>query len=354
MKSLIRISGFILLLSISIACEKKAIIQSVSTPVIRTSIRNITQRTAAFEGSVLSDGGDFIYSKGICWSKANDPTVEQDSTIEIDPNGSFIGSISSLKPNTLYYFRTFAKNSAGTGYGNTVTSTTLLNEINFNPKLAYGTVTDIENNKYKTIIIGTQTWMAENLRTGKYQNGDLIGTTSSPLMDITNEHNQKFQWAYDGNESISVFYGRLYTWYAVSDSRNVCPVGWHVPTHEEWTTLTDYLVNNGYGFGGTGNKIAKAMATTSGWQIDQISEGSIGNNPSSNNSSGFSAIPSGFRGIGTEGFNFIGSGTYWWSSTEQSIDLAWRGCYMWYSFVFAYEGASDKRGGLSVRCIQNH
>ena len=354
MKSLIRISVMILLISISVACEKNPIVQSVGTPYVRTYIMSITQTTATFGGLVLSDGGDPIFSEGICWSTHQDPTIEQDSLIEIGPNSSFTGFISSLNPNTLYYFRTFAKNSAGTGYGNTVTSTTLLSEIKFNPNLIYGVVTDIENNKYKTITIGTQTWMAENLRATKYQNGDLIGTTSSPLVDITKEHNPKYEWAYDGNESISVLYGRLYTWDAVSDNRNVCPVGWHVPTHDEWTTLTVYLVNNGFGFGGSGNKIAKSMVATTGWEIDETTEGSIGNNLSGNNSSGFSAIPTGFRGIGTEGFSYIGDGAYWWSSTEQSTDLAWRGCYMFFNSGSVYDGASDKQGGLSVRCIQNH
>lgn len=354
MKSLIRLSGIILSILIIISCEKKPIVNPVGIPHIMTDIKNITETTATFEGLVLNDGGDFVFSKGICWSTSKDPIVEQENTIEIDPNGSFSGSINTLNPNTLYYFRTFAINSAGTGYGNTISLTTLLSEINFNPHLNYGIVTDIENNKYKTITIGTQTWMAENLRTVKYQNGDLIGTTNSALVDITNEHNPKYEWAYTGNESISVLYGRLYTWDAVSDNRNVCPAGWHVPTHEEWTTLTNYLVNNGFGFGVSANKIAKSMVATSGWEIDETTEGSIGNNLYGNNSSGFSAIPAGFRGIGTEGFSYIGFGTYWWSSTEQSSDLAWRGCYMWFSSGSVYEGASDKQGGLSVRCIQNH
>lgn len=353
MKNLFRLSGIILLISIIYSCEKKPIIQPVTTPYILTAIRNITQTTATFEGLVLDDGGDDIFSKGVCWGITKDPKVEQDNVKEINPIDPFTGFIDNLNPNTLYYFRTFAKNSAGTSYGNTISLTTLLSEINFNPDLTYGIVADIENNKYKTITIGTQTWMAENLRTTKYHNGDLIGTTNSALVNITNESTPKYEWAYDGNESIAVLYGRLYTWAAVNDSRNVCPTGWHIPTHEEWTILTDYLTNNGYGFGGSGNKIAKSMVARTGWTIDEAS-GSIGNDPSNNNSSGFSAIPAGFRGSGTEGFCFIGSGSYWWSSTEESSTLGWRGCYMWYSSGSVYVDASDKHGGLSVRCLQDN
>src|SRR5688500_14669040 len=103
------------------------------------------------------------------------------------------------------------------------------------------TVTDIEGNVYHTVTIGTQVWMAENLKTTKYRNGDLIGTTIPATLDISSESAPKYQWAYNGEESIVATYGRLYTWYAVTDSRNVCPTGWHVPSDAEWTTLTTYL-----------------------------------------------------------------------------------------------------------------
>src|SRR4029078_12512714 len=103
------------------------------------------------------------------------------------------------------------------------------------------TVTDIDGNVYHTVTIGTQVWMVENLKTTKYRNGDLIGTTIPATLDISSESTPKYQWAYKGEESNVATYGRLYTWYAVADSRNVCPTGWHVPSDAEWTTLTTYL-----------------------------------------------------------------------------------------------------------------
>ena len=97
---------------------------------------------------------------------------------------------------------------------------------------------DIDGNVYdNTVTIGTQIWMTENLRTTRYSNGDSIGTTT---LDISGESTPKYQWAYDGNESNVATYGRLYTWYAVTDSRNVCPVGWHVPSDAEWTEWTKW------------------------------------------------------------------------------------------------------------------
>lgn len=88
-------------------------------------------------------------------------------------------------------------------------------------------VTDIDGNVYHTVTIGTQVWMVENLKVTKYRNGDLIGTTTPATLDISGEAEPKYQWVYDGKESNVSTYGRLYTWYAITDNRNVCPKGWH-------------------------------------------------------------------------------------------------------------------------------
>ena len=132
-------------------------------------------------------------------------------------------------------------------------------------------VKDIDGNAYRTITIGTQVWIVENLKTTKYCNGDLIGTTTPATLNIEDESTPKYQWAYDGNESNVATHGRLYTWYVATDSRNVCPVGWHVPSDAEWTTLTDYLIRNGYGYGMgyNGMDIAKSLSATTGWVADE-------------------------------------------------------------------------------------
>jgi uncharacterized protein (TIGR02145 family) len=103
------------------------------------------------------------------------------------------------------------------------------------------TVTDGDGNIYGKVIIGTQVWLTENLKTTKYRNGDLIGTTTPAGLDIYDEVTPKYQWAYAGNEDNVATYGRLYTWYAITDTRNVCPTGWHVPSDAEWLTLENYL-----------------------------------------------------------------------------------------------------------------
>jgi uncharacterized protein (TIGR02145 family) len=212
------------------------------------------------------------------------------------------------------------------------------------------TVKDIDGNVYKTVTIGTQVWMAENLKTTKYRNGDLIGTTTPATLDISGESTPKHQWTYDGNESNVATYGRLYTWYAVTDSRNVCPAGWHIPTDDEWTTLTNYLTNNGYGYEGSGSDIAKSMASTSGWTTDPTA-GNVGNDQASNNRSGFTALPSGYReGDGT--FYDVGSNGGWWSSSEYSSTNAFFRC-MYYDISSVYRFNLGKENGFSVRCLRD-
>ncbi len=98
-----------------------------------------------------------------------------------------------------------------------------------------GTVTDIDGNVYKIVTIGTQKWMAENLKVTKYRNGDLIGTTTPASKDISTESSPKYQWAYNGTANADTIntYGRLYTWYAVTDNRSVCPTGWHIRIYRQ-------------------------------------------------------------------------------------------------------------------------
>jgi uncharacterized protein (TIGR02145 family) len=209
---------------------------------------------------------------------------------------------------------------------------------------------DADGNTYNTVGIGSQLWMAENLKTTKYSNGDLIGTTSPATKDITSETSPEYQWAYAGNESNVALYGRLYTWYAVTDSRNVCPAGWHVPTDVEWTILTEYLSDNGYGFGGDPSQIGKSLAATSGWP-DCANVGSVGNDQASNNSSGFSAIPGGYRSH-SGGFDYGGNLGYWWSVFECPATSSYTR-YMDPCGGNLVNYCNYRQNGYPVRCLKN-
>jgi uncharacterized protein (TIGR02145 family) len=168
----------------------------------------------------------------------------------------------------------------------------------FNPNLSYGSMTDQEGNVYKTIVIGTQEWMAENLKTSIYRNGEAI--------DITGTSYTTGAWSLNNDSQYDCPYGKLYNWYAVVDSRNVCPTGWNVPTDEEWTTLTDYLggqSDENYNF------FAGGKMKSTGFQYW------LNPNTEANNESGFSGLPAGIR-IFDGTFSSFGNNGFWWSTSE--------------------------------------
>jgi len=219
------------------------------------------------------------------------------------------------------------------------------------------TVTDIDGNVYHTVTIGTQTWMLENLKTTRYRNGEVIGTTTPATKDISGESTPKYQWEYweyNGDESNATKYGRYYTWYAVNDSRNIAPVGWHVASLAEWETLDNYLIANGYNYDGTttGNKIAKSLAATTDWYLSSDT-GAIGNDLSKNNSSGFTALPGGCRTSAGGSFSNVRSCGFWWPSSSwdgATIDGSW-GLYN--TVHSGYYSFGTGSWGLSVRCVRD-
>jgi uncharacterized protein (TIGR02145 family) len=314
------------------------------TPTLTTvAISLITGTTCTTGGSITSDGGASVTVRGVCWSTSTNPTITDSKTSDGTGTGIFVSNLSGLVSNTTYYIRAYATNSMGTAYGDQQTFTS-------DPL----TVTDVDGNTYNVIRIGTQLWMKENLKTTKYRNGDIIGTTASPLLDISSESTPEYQWAYDGNESNVSIYGRLYTWFATTDIRNVCPTGWHVPSDNEWTTLTAYLSNAGLGFGGNISEIAKSMASTSLW-ISDPTPGSIGNDPLSNNASGFDAFPSGARVTYTGGleYSMMGTSCAWWASTELDSSLAWQRILQVNNSEIIKSYYGTKKIGVSVRCIKD-
>ena len=207
----------------------------------------------------------------------------------------------------------------------------------FNTDLSYVSMSDIDGNNYKTITIGDQVWMAENLRTKKYRNGDNIPniTSNSEWVALTSGGYSNYENETDLD--ILATNGSLYNWFAVSDSRNLAPEGWHVATAEEWASQANYL-------GGSAKSGGKSKeAGNSHW-----------NNPNTGatNISGFTALPSGRREY-TDG-SFINSGYngFWWTSSAYNPD------YSWY-YQLNYDSESiiaanfHKQYGFSVRCVRD-
>lgn len=196
-------------------------------------------------------------------------------------------------------------------------------------------VTDIDGNAYHTVKIGTQTWMIENLRTTKYRNGENINNLKVAA-DWKNSITGS--WCNYNNDSISgTNYGKLYNWYAVSDSRNIAPVGWHVASDAEWTTLTTYL----------GESAAGGKLKETGFQ------NWFSPNTGATNESGFTGLPGGLRSYSDGTFRNLGSNGYFWSSTQSDSLRAWDR-ELFYNQVNCFRYYYDsKRYGFSVRCVKD-
>jgi uncharacterized protein (TIGR02145 family) len=211
-----------------------------------------------------------------------------------------------------------------------------------NPELTYGSMTDQEGNVYKTIVIGTQEWMAENLNTSIYRNGDSIPTGLSNADWENTINTQQGAWAYYNNDaSYACPYGKLYNWYACADARELCPVGWHVPTYTEWMVLTDFL---------GGEAISGGKMKTTG-TIDAATGLWLSPNTGANNSSGFSGAPGGARDF-NGGYDLIGDCGLWWSSSESDAYVPWSHL-LFYLGGNASLGGSAKQCGFSVRCLRD-
>lgn len=206
----------------------------------------------------------------------------------------------------------------------------------FNAGKTYGTITDQDGNIYKTITIGTQTWMAENLRTTKYRSGKVI-----PKVIDNSEWTSLTSGAYcnykntESNDTIAT-YGRLYNWYSVNDSLNIAPKGWHVPTNTEWNILITYLGGESV----SGGKL-KENGTTH-WPSP---------NTGADKDNDFTALPGGIRD--TNGlFLYANFNGFFWSSSEYDVlySMSW---VMYNNDSSISNYGYTKNSGLSVRCVKD-
>jgi uncharacterized protein (TIGR02145 family) len=291
----------------------------------------IAKLTGIVNGYGLSTTVTFEYDTTT--SYGNSVTAIQ-SPVTGDSITNVSADISGLIPNTIYHYRIKAENSTWINfYGSENIFYTGPNVI------------DVDSNIYHTIKIGSQVWMQENLKTTRYNNGDIIGTTTPATLGIASETSPKYQWpnSGDGNDSSNVaIYGRLYTWYAVTDIRNVCPTGWHVPSNDEWHVLSNYLGGDTV----AGGKLKESG--TSHWLYPD---------DGATNESGFTALPGGCRWPPRDeshGDRFAqpGSFAFWWTSTEFGVIEAY-GWHLQESYDW-YESWYHKAYGNSVRCIKDN
>jgi uncharacterized protein (TIGR02145 family) len=298
---------------------------SVLIPVVITAgISDITSSGAKSGGSITSDGGAAVTARGVCWSTSPYPETNDSKTNDGTGTGNFTSILTGLLPGTTYYVRAYATNTGGTGYGE---------QVSF-----VSAIKDIDNNTYQVVQIGNQLWMAEELRTTKFNDGtpiQFVVDTADWMVQAVGA----YSW-YLNNSAYKVPYGGLYNWYAV-DSKKLCPAGWHVPTDPEWAILVNYL---GTGPGGK-------MKTTGTIQ----SGNGIWNSPNTGatNSSGFSAVPGGNRRDFDGGFDGRGDYGSWWSSTSAGADIAWHRFIM-YNNSSVGRSSRGYKVGFSVRCLKDN
>ena len=303
-------------------------------------IGNITDIAATTGGNITNDGGTPVTQRGVVWSSSPNPTTANNSTTNGSGAGSFTSNLTGLSASTTYYVRAYATNSAGTAYGNELTFTTTAGGgIVTNP----GAGVTFNGYTYTSIVLGNgQEWLAENLRTAFYANGDPIPniTDNAQWSNLTTG-----AWKYHNHDSqYENPYGKLYNWYTVADTRNVCPTGWHVPSDAEWSTFINYLDPNADGGNNNPNTAGGKMKST-GTQYWQSP------NTGATNESGFSGLPGGTcNGFGACGS--IGGFGYWWSSTESGTIDAWVR-HLRYIDGTGYRPDYNKQAGISVRCLRD-
>lgn len=296
-----------------------------SLPKVTTSeFNNVGTYIVTSGGTITETGLATISKAGICWSTHPSPTLSDLKTedYEGDEVKSYSSELSGLLPNTTYYVRAYATNSVGTAYGNERMITT--------PVAA---MIDADGNPYSAVTIGSQVWTTENLRTTRYSNGDAIQNITNQLDWIKATSGA---WSYYGNvETHNHPYGKLYNWFAVSDARNVCASGWHVPVESEWIKLIDFL---------GGDLIAGSALREDGdiyWSQQ---------NSGATNSSGFTALPGGGRSV--DGYNHpIKETGIFWSSTPIE-EYAW-GYNLDIYNAMGIRITRPQRSGFSVRCVKD-
>lgn len=334
---------FSFILFILCGCDKDSL--PTVAPNIATGVASNVDNTTATVSLSITDVSNskeigVLYSTNSAMLTSTDAQKGVIGNYKSDDNSA---TLTGLSAGTTYYYKAYAYNGGDYIYGDIKTFTTR-------------GVQDIDGNVYNTVTIGTQTWMAENLKTTKYRDGQSIPNITDATSWINLATGALSD--YDNDAVNGAYYGKLYNWYAVNDTRNIAPVGWHVATYAEWTTLENYLIANGYNYDGTttGNKIAKSLAARTDWFTYAGADADVGviaNDLIKNNKSGFSSLPGGIRHKSDGTFEDLNTVGYWWTATLYNSVNAWM-MAMGNGDSGLAENWYSRNTGLSVRCVKDY
>jgi uncharacterized protein (TIGR02145 family) len=303
---------------------------SAPTIVLDTVYGNGNVGTAVVR---FTNPGSGVFERGIVWSSSPNPSILSNKSVAGKGGFGFSHSFGTIDPNNIQYARAYARTSAGVFYSPERSFTS----VPWVRCPGTPSVTDIDGNLYQTVQIGNQCWTQSNLKVSKYRNGDSIptGLNNSVWASTTNG-----AFAIYNNDLVNDgLYGRLYNHYAVTDSRGLCPTGWHVPTDGEWSTLDNYL--GGSQVAGGALKSMVTLPSLGGWNLPNVG---------ATNSSGFTAVPGGVR-LSTGDFIHIG---YYGGLHSSPLlgTLTWTS-YLYYNYGFITRGNYDQQSGVSVRCLKD-
>jgi uncharacterized protein (TIGR02145 family) len=334
------------------------------TPTIPTVTTDNVSTHNRCTGTVVDDGHAPVTQRGFVYDTLPNPTLSNGVVIaEGDGLGGFSELLTGLSIGRLYFVRAFATNARGTGYGD---------QLYFTAESDSMTVTDYDGNVYNTVTIGTQIWMKENLKTTHYSDG-------WPIEFGLNIYSTDVAYYYYPGDNVSnvEMYGLLYNWAAVmngasfsgtnpSGVQGICPTGWHVPSAAEWNQLRGYVNSHSmYACGSSSSQTAKALADSIGWYISSgYNNCSPGNDPSSNNATGFSARQagcsraSGSTGVASNNGTGYGGANFWCTTKSNSSgdNPFYVGIPYASSASFNWPGGNgvSKTYGFSVRCLRDN
>jgi uncharacterized protein (TIGR02145 family) len=309
---------------------------TTTAPVIptltTTAITSIDETTAVSGGNITSDGGGAVTARGVCWATTTSPVATGSHTSDGTSTGIFTSNITGLTGGTTYYVRAYATNSAGTAYGN---------QISFNSKLA-----DVDGNKYNVVMIGTQMWMAENLKTTKLNDNTAISNIAGNAAWAADSSigTPAYCWYNNDENTYKPLFGALYNYFAVNTG-NICPTGWHAPADADFSTLEATL-------GMTNAQIILGWAWRGTNQGTQLKSTTIWNINTGTNTSGFTALPGGYRYYKDGSFFNAGDLSYWWTTSAVDATTAYYR-RLDGNQTGVYRAGVNMGAGKYVRCVKN-
>jgi uncharacterized protein (TIGR02145 family) len=306
----------------------KATLTTTAPVLIPTSSTSVTGG-----GNVTANGGGTVDERGVCWSTSTAPAVDDAADFHLAAGTAGLGvfevTMAGLSEGTVYYVRAYAHNSAGYAYGNEFQILTMMS--------------DGEDNIYKTVRIGTQIWMAENLKVTQ-----LSDVAETPIQNVETDGtwiglaSAAYCWYNNNEATYKPLYGALYNWFAVNTG-DLCPTGWRVPSDADFKTLEMQL------------GMTQAQADGTSWrgtnQGIQLKSTTLWTSGAGTNTSGFTALPGGFRYYDDGAFLGAGTIAYFWSTTADNADRSFMR-----QLDSTHDGVeranADNNAGKSVRCIK--